>query len=91
MQWGGFLTSLVIIDKFDQGQKKEKWKNFSGGEHQISGWKPADNAVSQKNQMHLCPYIFKSVNIESWVQMSLNHEKNLENVVKLPLKIDEKP
>ena len=45
---GGFLTSLVIIDKFDQGGKKEKWKNFSGGEHQISGWKPADNAVSQK-------------------------------------------
>ena len=46
---GGFLTSLVIIDKFDQGGKKEKWKNFSGGEHQISGWKPADNAVSQQN------------------------------------------
>ena len=42
-------------------------------------------------QMHLCPYIFKRVNIESWVQMSLNHEKNLENVVKMPLKIDEKP
>ena len=61
---GGFLTSLVIIDKFDQGGKKEKWKNFSGGEHQISGWKPADNAVSQKK------FVLSNASVSLYLQKS---------------------